>query len=403
MRGYQFLARRYPVDQHSLQLLVRDTVKEVVRTELEFLLQVDRDAFLAEQGGRKNGTYPRTLVTPYGEVELRVPRDRAGTYTPSFLPPYSRRTPDLNDLVLAMYAAGVTDRKISDTLALLLGHRYSHQTISQATELVRERVEAFRCRPLGERYAIVYIDALFLKVFRDGGGIDKEALYTVLGITPEGHRSILGFWLFPSESALVWHDVLKELRLRGMREVLCFVSDDLAGIEEAIKRAYPASDWQQCTVHKVRNAVARVRREDWEAVAQDLKPIYRGETREEAAAAWQAFRKRWAARYPGVVASWEEDLASLLRFYDYPKPLWPYLRSTNLLERFHREIRRGTKVRDHQFPKPESVLKLIYLESERYEGKWERRKLRGFSEAEEPLTEMFEQRYPATQKSTQNT
>lgn len=390
------------MDQDSLKLLVRDAVRDVVQEEFEAILHLEREVFLSERGGRKNGTYPRELDTPYGSVSLRVPRDREGAFKPSLFAPYARRTADLADLVVAMYAAGVTDRKVSDVLSLFLGHRYSHQTISQVTELVMDRVDAFRHRPLENRYAIVYIDALFVKTFRDGGGIGKEALYTALGITPEGHRSILGFWLFPSESALIWQDLLKELRSRGLQEVLCFISDDLVGVEDAIKRAYPASDWQQCVVHKARSSTAKVRREDWEAVANDLKPIYRAESHAEALDAFGRFRKRWAARYPRVVASWEEDLGSLLRFYSYPRPLWPYLRSTNLLERFHREIRRGTKIRDHQFPKPESVLKLVYLESERYEGRWDKRKLKGFGEAEPALHAMFNERYPSTQTVTQD-
>ncbi len=188
-------------------------------------MNLEREVFLREHGGRKNGSYPRVLETPYGEVDLRVPRDRVGQFRTAVFPPYARRTPDLSDLVVSIYAAGVSDRKISDVLSLLLGHRYSHQTISQITELVMDRVEAFRSRPLEERYAIVFIDALFLKVFREGGGIEQEALYVALGVTPAGYRRVLGFWLYPTESSLVWEELLKELTRRGVREVLCFVSD----------------------------------------------------------------------------------------------------------------------------------------------------------------------------------
>ena len=194
---------------------------------------------------------------------------------------------------------------------------------------------------------------------------------------------------------------------------------DLPGVEQAIKRTYPAADWQQCTVHKVRNTLGKVRREDREGVTQALKPVYRAESREESVAAWEAWRRRWASTYPDVVASWQQDLSSLLRFYDYPNPKQKGLCGpneaafarlcTNLLERFQREIRRDTKVRDHQFPKPESVLKLIYSESERYDPKspfvarWERRRLRGFIDVQLGLEEMFIRRYSrGTQLPTQN-
>ena len=389
------------VNQDELRVLLRETVREMVAEELQALLFLEREAFIQENGGRKNGTYPRKLETPFGEINLRVPRDRQGRFRPSLFAPYARRTVDLSDLVLVLYAVGVSDRKVGEVMSYLLGHRYSHTTVSRITELVLERVEEFRKRPLRKRYAVVYLDALFVKVLRQGSGIRKEAVYVVLGITPEGKREVLGFYLFPTESAAVWQEaVLKDLWERGLREVLVFVTDDLPGIEEAIRRVYPEADWQQCVVHKVRSTLSKVRKEDQGAVIQDLKRVYRAESHREAHAAWQAFVRRWGGRYPQVVRSWEEDLESLLCFLRYPKALWAYLRSTNLLERFMRELRRGTKVRDHQFPKPEAVYKLVYLECERQEGKWGR-KLKGFAEAQEQLEQMFAQRYPAPQNVTQ--
>jgi len=390
------------VNQDELRLLLRDTVREMVAEELQALLFLEREAFIQENGGRKNGTYPRKLETPFGLVELRVPRDRQGRFRPSLFAPYARRTVDLSDLVLVLYAVGVSDRKVGEVMSYLLGHRYSHTTVSRITELVWERVEEFRKRPLQRRYAVVYLDALFVKVLRRGAGIRKEALYVVLGITPEGKRDILGFYLFPTESAAVWQkEVLSDLWERGLREVLVFVTDDLPGMEEAIRRVYPGADWQQCVVHKVRSTLPKVRKEDQEAVLRDLKRVYRAETLKEAQVAWQAFVRRWGGRYPQVVRSWEEDLESLLCFHRYPKGLWAYLRSTKLLPRFMRELRRGTKVRDHQFPKPEAIYKLIYLESEQQGGKWERR-LKGFAKAQEELERMFAKRYPVPQNLTQN-
>jgi transposase-like protein len=178
------------VSQDELRLLLKETVREMVAEELQTLLFWEREAFIQENGGRKNGTYPRKLQTPFGEVKLRVPRDRQGRFRPSLFAPYARRTVELSDLVL--YAVGVSDRKVGEVMSYLLGHRYSHTTVSRITELVLERVEEFRKRPLRRRYAMVYLDALFVKVLRPGSGIRKEAVYVVLGITPEGQREVLG-------------------------------------------------------------------------------------------------------------------------------------------------------------------------------------------------------------------
>ena len=137
--------------QDTLKALLKEAMAEVVEEKLQVLLELDRWAFLQEHGGRANGHYRRKLETAFGAVELKVRRVRKGRYTPSFLPRYARRTPDLADLVLALYASGVSDRKVAEVLGLLFGYRYSHETISNLTELVQEEVEAFRHRPLPRR------------------------------------------------------------------------------------------------------------------------------------------------------------------------------------------------------------------------------------------------------------
>jgi Transposase and inactivated derivatives len=210
----------------------------------------------------------------------------------------------------------------------LLGHRYSHETISAMTEEVLQAVEAFLRRPLPEEMAFVYLDGLYLKLLREGEGVVREVVYVALGVTPSGERQVLGYGLLPAESALGWEGVLGELWQRGLRRVLLFITE-----------------WQRCVVHGVRWSLGQVRARDRVLLAEDLRRVYGAESRGEALEALEALREAWGARYPGVVALWAGDSGAFLRFYGYPKALWPYVRSTNLMERFIREIRRGTKVR----------------------------------------------------------
>lgn len=158
----------------------------------------------------------------------------------------------------------------------------------------------------------------------------------------------------------MWH--------RGLKRVLLFITDGLVGLQPAIQRVYPLAEWQRCVVHGVRSSLSQVRVRDRGPLAEDLRRVYRAESRTEALGALEELQARWGGRYPGVVRLWWEDSGAFLRFYDYPKPLWPYLRSTNPMERLIREIRRGTKVRDHKFPSEGAVYKLLYLECERQEG-----------------------------------
>ncbi len=203
-------------------------------------------------------------------------------------------------------------------MRLLLGHRYSHGTLSALTDEVLGAVEAFRRRLLPEEMAFVYLDGLSLKVLRDGEGIVRETVYVALGIAPGGERRVLGFWLLPAESALGWEGVLGELWQRGSRRVLLFVTDGLPGLPEAIQRVYPQAEWQRCVVHGLRWSLSQVRARDRALLAEDLRRAYGAEGRGEALRALEEVRAAWG---------------------------WPYLRSTNLMERFIREVRRGTKVR----------------------------------------------------------
>jgi putative transposase len=215
------------------------------------------------------------------------------------------------------YAAGVSQRKAAEVMSLLLGHRYSHETISAMTEEVLQAVEAFRGRPLPEEMAFVYLDGLYLKLLREGEGVVREVVYVALGVTPSGERRVLGYWLLPAESALGWEGVLGELWQRGLRRVLLFITDGLPGLPEAIRRVYPQAEWQRCVVHGVRWSLGQVRARDRVLLAEDLRRVYGAESRGEALEALEALREAWGSRYPGVVALW---VKSRFLWVSLPRP-----------------------------------------------------------------------------------
>ncbi|MBC7109203.1 MAG: IS256 family transposase, partial [Methanomassiliicoccales archaeon] len=203
-------------------------------------------------------------------------------------------------------------------------------------------------------------DGTFLSVRR--GKTAKEPVYTALGIKPDGRREILGFWLFGAEgeSAQNWEEVLKDLRRCGVRRVRIFITDDLPGLEEAIKKIFPEADWQLCVLHAVRDALNKARKADREALAADLKRVYRAETEEEARKALQKLWDHWGGIYPKIVERWENKAYALLAFLRYPKPIRRYLYTTNQLERLAKEVKRRTKVVE-VFCGEEAVEKLLYL------------------------------------------
>jgi Transposase and inactivated derivatives len=225
----------------------------------------------------------------------------------------------------------------------------------------------------------VFLDGTFLSIRR--GKTAKEPVYMALGIKPDGRREILGFWLFGAEgeSARNWEEVLKDLRRRGVQRVRIFITDDLPGLEEAIKKIFPEADWQLCVLHAVRDALNKVRKRDREALAEALKKIYRAESREEAEEALRNLRERWGTVYPKIVERWETKAYALLAFLCHPKPIRRYLYTTNLLERLAKEVKRRTKVVE-VFCDEGAVENLLYLVLSQLDEAWGARRLRGFAE-----------------------
>ena len=378
--------------------ILPEILREMAKIALEAVMQAEREVFLAEHGGTKNGHYTRNLDTSLGRLEgLRVPRDREGRFHTQLWAPYQRRALDLEQLISSMFMQGLSVRRIAEVLETVLHMSYSPATLSRIAEITREEIQAWRERPLPRGYAILMVDALFVPVRRDT--VAKEAVLVVLGITEGGRRELLDFEVAPAESAQGWHALFQRLYRRGLREVLLVVGDGLTGLEEAVKAVFPRADFQRCTVHQLRNTRHQVRRKDWEAIRQDLKAMLDAPDLETALAHWAAFREQWQARYPKVVASWEQNLDQLLTFLRYPKAIRTVIRSTNLLERTFKELRRRFKVVE-VFPSVAALERMTYWHLARLNARWDGRSLRGFREAQEDLRRMFAQRYPPlTQKS----
>ncbi|WP_262382921.1 IS256 family transposase, partial [Bacillus infantis] len=232
----------------SMQDLLKEKAENILREEIKNVLENEP---VGEENSR-NGYYSRTLDTIYGRIEdLAVPRDRKGDFTTQMFEPYKRRMVAVDELVVQLYQHGVGVRQVGLIMKSLLGEQYSPGTISNITSAVMEDVIEWQNRPLKERYCALFLDALFVKVRRDTVG--KEAVYIVLGITPEGHREILGFYVGGVESSNGWQEILLDLRKRGVQEVLVGVFDGLPGLEEAFKSIFPKADVQRCVVHKVRS------------------------------------------------------------------------------------------------------------------------------------------------------
>ena len=318
----------------------------------------------------RNGTTPKTVITDSGAVEIKVPRDREGSFEPLLIPKGQRRLEEFDEKVIALYARGLTTREIQAHLEELYGVEVSPALISTVTAEVTQEVRAWQSRRLDSLYPVIYFDALFVKT-RQEGPASQRAVYLALGIDRHGNKELLGLWIAASEGAKFWLGVLTELQARGLED--CFVAcvDGLSGFGEALQAVYPRTSMQLCIVHKVRNSLRLVPWKQRKTVAADLRTIYAAPTLDAAKLAFERFGARWDAEYPLITRAWRKDWAVLTTFFDYPPDIRKVLYTTNAIESLNYSLRRVLKNRG-AFPDDAAVTKVLYLAITRAAKKWTR-------------------------------
>src|SRR4051812_1375054 len=300
---------------------------EMVKAVLERGLQAELTEHLGYERGdpagrgspnSRNGSTPKTLQTEVGPVPLDTPRDRAGSFEPRLVPKGARRAGGPDEMIVSLYAGGMTVRDIQHHLARTLGVELSHDTISTITDAVLEEVKAWQTRPLEELYPILYLDALVIKV-RDGHQVRNRAAHLAVGVDLDGVKHVLGIWVQASEGAKFWAGVCAELRNRGVRDVLIVCCDGLTGFPEAIEATWPHSIVQTCTVHLIRAAMRFVTYEHRKKVAAALRPIYTAPTVEAAESELLAFADSQARpKVPGDRGDLGERLGAVYPVFGFP-------------------------------------------------------------------------------------
>ena len=320
-------------------------------------------------GNYRNGTSPKTVITPGGELQLDIPRDRLATFEPQLVAKYQRRLPGFDDHVISMYARGMSVREIQAHLLELYGLQVSPDLISTITDEVLAEVGQWQMRPLDAMYPIVYFDALRLKI-RDEGAVRNKAVYLALGIRADGRKEVLGLWIEQTEGAKFWLKVFNELRNRGLADILIAVVDGLRGFPEAIEAVYPQAQIQTCIVHLIRNSLNLASWKDRKGLTAALKPIYQAANAEAAATALGAFAQgQWGQKFPTVVAMWQRQWEQVIPFFAYPPEVRKIVYTTNAIESLHMQLPKIVKNRGH-FPSDEAASKLLFLALRNIEKKW---------------------------------
>jgi putative transposase len=345
--------------------LLKQLTKMVLETALdqemtEHLGHERNGQVVNETGNVRNGTRPKTVLTEStGEVGIEVPRDRAGTFEPQIVRKRQRRLAGVDEIVLSLYAKGLTTGEISAHFAEIYGASVSKETVSRITDRVIDEMQAWQARPLDEVYAAVFIDAIVVKV-RDGQ-VANRPVYAAIGVTLTGEKEVLGLWAGQGgEGAKFWMSVLTDLRNRGIRDVFFVVCDGLKGLPEVVANAWPAAIVQTCIVHLIRNTFHLASKRDWDALKRDVKPIYTAVNAAAARAALDELAEKWGQRYAAVIRLWENAWSEFIPFLDYDVEIRKVICSTNAIESLNARYRRAVKARGH-FPTEQAALKCLYL------------------------------------------
>nr|BFF05352.1 IS256 family transposase [Brevibacterium otitidis]BFF06096.1 IS256 family transposase [Brevibacterium otitidis] len=348
-------------------------ISVLIREALERGLQAEMTSHLGYEAGdragkavtskpvnARNGSYTKTVASQVGDIDISVPRDRAGSFDPVLVPKGSRKLGGLDDMIVSLYAGGMTIRDIQHHLASTIGTELSHETIANITDAVLDAVMEWQNRALEEFYPVIYLDAIRVKV-RDNGQVRPKAAHIAVGVDMDGVKHVLGIWVQNTEGASFWAHVCAELANRGVKDVLIVCCDGLTGLPEAIEATWPDSMVQTCVVHLIRAANRFVAYGDRKAVSKALKAIYTAANEDTAQTALDEFAaSELGQKYPSAVATWTNAWDRFTPFLAFPPALRRVIYTTNAIESLNYQLRKITKNRS-QFPTDEAVVKLFWL------------------------------------------
>ena len=354
---------------------VQNALKDIFGPMFEAMLQGEMNNHLGynnnskekkETDNRRNGYIDKTVKTSLGEMNIAVPRDRDGSFEPVIIP---KRTKDISDIdrkVISMYAKGMSQRDISDTIEDIYGFKVSHEMISQITDCVIDELNEWQNRPLKKFYPFVFVDCMYVTI-RYEYEVRETAVYTILGYDKDGHKDILGLWLNESESKHTWMKIFDEIKQRGVEEIFFISMDGVSGLEEGAKEIFKGVIVQRCIVHLIRNSLKYVPSKDYKKFTSNLKLIYGASNLKSATHEFEKFKNNWS-KYPGAVDVWERNFKHVEQLFNYPSDIRKIMYTTNAIESVNSSFRKVTK--KGAFPNENALLKLLYLRTQELYKKW---------------------------------
>ena len=355
--------------QDKLRDIFKETLQQVFEAEMDEHLGYQKNDNAGDKtGNSRNGYSKKTIKSRYDATELKIPRDRNSEFEPEIIKKHETSVNGLEEQIIAMYAKGMSTRDIEDHMRDIYGIDVSAGMVSKVTDKIMPLVAEWQARPLDRIYPIVFLDAIHFKVRKDNRIVNKAA-YSVLGINIAGHKEVLGLWIGENESASFWLGVCNDLKNRGVEDILIVSKDGLTGFSEAIRTVFPKTQIQLCVIHQIRNSLKYVSYKDQKSLITDLKKVYQALTLEDAEYNFLEFKEKWGKKHPIVIRSWENNWLELTAFFAYPPEIRRIIYTTNIVEGYHRQLRKVTKTKT-AYPTDDALRKIIYLATEEASKKW---------------------------------
>ena len=354
---------------------MQDAIKDIFGPMFESMLQGEMDSHLGygsnERGeknttNRRNGYSHKSVNTAYGKMDVSVPRDREGSFKPKAIPKRTKDVSGIEDKVLSMYARGMSQRDIADTVEDIYGFDISHETISTITDRVIATAEEWQNRPLKKFYTFLFVDCIYITI-RKEMETKNCAVYVVLGYDADGVKDVLGLWIGESEGKHYWMQIFDEIRARGVEDVLFISMDGVSGLEEGARSIFQDVVVQRCIVHLIRNSIKYIPSKDYKAYTAQLKKVYGAPSLKAAEAEFERFKQAWA-KYPGAVDVWVRNWQHVAQLYSYGSAVRKVMYTTNAIESVNSSLRKVTK--KGAFPNEDAVRKAFYLRIVELYKKW---------------------------------
>ena len=349
--------------------MLAGTIQDVLEAELDEQLGYSKyDYKNKKTDNARNGKTKKTVTSDLGEMEIRVPRDRAGEFEAQIVKKHQTDVSGIDEQIISMYTKGMSNRDIETHLNNIYGIDVSQTLFSRITDKIMPVAKEWQNRPLANVYAILFLDAIHFNLRKDSSVV-KKAVYIAIGVTLEGEKDVLGMWVGESESSKFWLNIVTEIRNRGTRDILIASVDGLNGFSDAIRNVFPLTEIQRCIVHQIRNSTRYISYKNLKEFISDLKPVYKATTEEAALYALDAMDKKWGKKYANAVKSWKANWNELSTYFKYPLEIHKLIYTTNSIENFNRQLRKVTKPKSI-FPSDESLFKILYLARVDITKKW---------------------------------